>query len=266
MSFIPDVFVIGATKAGTSTFWKVASEHPEIAVTRSKEVNYFIRDYSIDQLENVYSKQIQNSCLIKMDVSPAYSRRHAFPGVAKRIYEANRSAKIIYLVRNPIKRIISHLHHNLYRHRIHKYDLNRVVLEAREYICTSQYFFQIEDYLNYFNKDAILVLEMEEMEMKPEKFWASVAFFLKISPFPVQSRSYNVSDKRYLVPFHDFFHRNVRHPRLIRWYHQFWYIMNIKLDRPELSNELIEDLRIKLRPDAERLGKEFNLDTAKWFV
>jgi hypothetical protein len=131
MSFIPDVFVIGATKAGTSTFWKVASEHPEIAATRSKEVNYFIMDYSIDQLE------------IKMDVSPAYSRRHPFPGVAKRIYEANRSAKIIYLVRNPIKRIISHIHHNMYRHRIRKYDLNRVVLEAREYICTSQLFFRL---------------------------------------------------------------------------------------------------------------------------
>jgi hypothetical protein len=262
MSFIPDVFVIGATKAGTSSVWKAAVDHEQLLPTRSKEVNYFTRDLSFTDLERLYTRQFSEDHALKMDVSPVYSRRHAFPGVAQRIHRANSKAKIIYIVRNPVGRIISHLHHNLYRHRIRLKDVNRVVLEAQDYVKTSMYFFQIENYLKFFGKESILILEQEDMKSNPERFWSSLASFLSIGDFPSTTRAYNVSEKRYLVPFHDFIHHRIGNSRWSNVYHKFWYFIGIKLDRPVLRKETIEILTMKLRPDAERFGKEFGIDTS----
>jgi hypothetical protein len=265
MSFIPDLFVIGAMKAGTSTVWKGAFENEKLSPSQNKEVNFFLDGSPDDKLETLYKGQFSKPDRIKIDVSPNYSRRHLFPGVADRIYRANPNAKILYLVRNPIDRIVSHLHHDMFRDRINKNTMNERLFQNEDYTKTSSYFFQLEDYLAFFKKSQILILQMERMKSDPEGFCSEFASFLNLPYFKLPKKSYNLSGKRYLIKYHDAFHRYFPLAPLGNLYHYFWYVINIKVERPQLTSSQIKKIRDILEPDSIRLSNEFGIDIGNWY-
>jgi len=265
MNFIPDLFVIGAMKGGTSTLWKGAFENEAVSPSQSKEVNFFLEDSPLDKLENLYKAQFNKPDQVKIDVSPNYSRRHLFPGVANRIHQANPNAKILYLVRNPIDRIVSHLHHDMFRDRINKHNFDQRLFQNEDYAKTSSYFFQIEDYLKFFKKSQILILQMERMKSDPYGFCAEFASFLNLQDFKLPQKSYNLSEKRYLIKYHDAFHHYFSFALLGKLYHYFWFMLNIKVDRPQLSSSQVKKFMEMLEPDSIKLSSEFGIDITNWY-
>jgi hypothetical protein len=265
MSNLPDVFAIGAMKAGTSTLWKDVFRTETISPSKSKEVNFFLHEHSVDTLEKLYARQFDGQEKIKIDVSPNYSRQHIFPGVAKRIYTANPKAKILYLVRNPIDRIISHLHHDMFRDRItDKNLLQSLFAENSDYIKTSSYFYQIEAYLQHFDKQQILILDLEGLKKDPINFCHQLSLFLGVDKLLPPRKSYNISEKRYLIKFHDRFHQRVSNAFLGNLYHYIWYFINIKIPKPSISGENIEGLKKLLREDSHKLSSYFGVDISNW--
>jgi hypothetical protein len=104
---------------------------------------------------------------------------------------------------------------------------------------------------------------MERMKSDPVGFCADVAAFLGLQEFKLPDKSYNLSEKRYLIKYHDTFHRYF--PILGKLYHYFWFALNIRVERPKISDAQAGKLREILEPDSRLLSREFGIDTTQWF-
>jgi hypothetical protein len=264
MCFLPDVFVIGAMKAGTTTLYNHILQHPSICLTRTKEVNYFIHDYSFERFNRLYKTHFASPELLKIDVSPAYSKRHIYPGVAERIYRANPNARIIFIARDPYERLISHLQHNLLRDRFNSRDLEKEVLENDDYIKTSSYYYQLEDYIRLFGKDKILLLVFEDMRDNLGHFLNLLSEFLGISNLNLPGKNIYASDSRYKIKYYDPVHRLLGESLVTKAYHYFWYFVNIKVGKPVLNRELKAEVISRLKLDFQKLQSVFDFNYRQW--
>ncbi|MFO8148315.1 MAG: sulfotransferase domain-containing protein [Gillisia sp.] len=169
-SNIPDFIIIGAAKCGTTTIANILNMHPRIVMAKPKEPNFFNPQGNFQKGRDWYYScfGIKNNTLNKNviygEASTYYSMRTRYPDVAKTIRRAVPDCKLIYIVRDPVERMISHwrmikrdwfeappfdqiLDHNY---------LKKMVVDI------SKYWFQISVYRKLFNSKNILVLFLED--------------------------------------------------------------------------------------------------------
>ena len=48
-SRVPDLFIIGAPKCGTTSIYEYLTGHPDVFMSAVKEPNYFARDLAVDR-------------------------------------------------------------------------------------------------------------------------------------------------------------------------------------------------------------------------
>ena len=168
----PNLFVIGARKSGTSSLYKCLYTHPEVFLPPVKETSHFSDQEEWSKGHEQYLKlfsKARNEVYLG-DVSPSYTGLPWCNGIAKRIYDFNSSAKIIYILRDPLERMISH-----YRHYLDRGEeilvLSDEVKKKCEYLMLSNYAYQLEPYLDLFGRDAIYVDTLEAMKDSPESFY-----------------------------------------------------------------------------------------------
>ncbi len=261
---LPDFIIIGAMKSGTSTLHSNLQSHPEIGMSKSKEPSYFnnrIFNFDIEW----YKDQFSNEKKINGESSPNYSKKQLYPKTAERMYQALPNVKLIFLMRDPIDRIISHLHHNLYRGRLMYEDIDANILASDNYILTSNYYYQTQEYLNFYDKDQILFLTTEELKLDLNKTLNKICDFLEVSHFDFSGayKIRNQSSRKYLIPYYDFVHSNF--PAIVRrQYHKIFYLVNIKIPRPQLRQETIEIIKSRLDSDIEELKKLSNNQFEHW--
>ncbi|MCH8823839.1 MAG: sulfotransferase [Planctomycetes bacterium] len=161
---LPDFVVIGAMKAGTTSFHSYLDEHPEICMSRQKDVNFFSPRHAWDKGPAWYQTLFSDHSKLLGDTSAGYSQHPGVPNVPHNIASFNPSAKIIYLVRDPIRRILSHYSHNVAQGR-EKRSLDEALknLNSNHYVNGSRYFMQLRQYLEFFDKSQILVLTSEAL-------------------------------------------------------------------------------------------------------
>ncbi|HET8860558.1 sulfotransferase domain-containing protein [Marivirga sp.] len=257
---IPDVFIIGAMKSGTTSFYNIYFNHPEISLTKRKEHNGFIKFNKSENIVNSYIDQFENINKLKIDISPKYSQLHKYPGVPQKIFSLNSEAKIIYIIRNPIERIISHYYHDMLRDRVELEDFEELITSPNnEYIATSLYFKQIQEYLKFFKREKILILQLEDIKTNKTKIENKIKDFLNLDSFEISNVSAYNSDARYKILFYDRIHALLGHSKLTKLYHLFFYLVNIKPKKPELSKHLNEKLKSMLLSDLDHLKKFFNI-------
>lgn len=97
-------------KSGTTAIFSSLSKHPQIVVSKKKELNHYYyknkEEESVKPIDNYIKAFNQASNYkIRIDFSPKYMLR---PESAHLIYETNPSTKFIILLRNPITRSYSH--------------------------------------------------------------------------------------------------------------------------------------------------------------
>lgn len=161
---IPDFVVIGAMKAGTTSFHSYLDEHPEICMSLQKDVNFFSPRHAWEKGPEWYKALFSDHSKLLGDTSAGYSQHPGVPDVPHNLASFNPSAKIIYLVRDPIRRILSHYSHNVAQGR-EKRSLDEALknLKSNHYINSSLYFMQLSQYLEFFDKSQILVLTSEAL-------------------------------------------------------------------------------------------------------
>lgn len=190
---IPNLFIIGVAKAGTTALADLLSQHPGIYFSYIKEPNYF--SYQLIENEGLYYKKpgINNkeeylklfeskSEEILGEASVSYFN---YPEVAKEIKKFNPKAKAILLLRNPIERAMSHY---LMDRRLGFVDcsLDEIVKDPhkfpkhyKQYIEQSLYSKKIELYKSIFKED-LLVLEWNN---RIETNLDTIVKFLEIQNF-----------------------------------------------------------------------------------
>lgn len=257
---LPDFIIIGAMKAGTSTLHSNLQLHPEIGMSTLKEPQYFTIFY--DRPLSWYENQFDSGKMTNGESTPAYSWNHIYPETPDRIKKIIPDAKLIYVLRDPIDRIISHLHHDLYRDRIKSENINQVVFLDPQYLLTSQYFFQSSKYLEYFKKENIYFVETSSLKNNLNGTLNEICDFLGTSRFEFTDKLKvrNQSSRKYLIKNYDMVHKYF--PRRVTiLYHWLFYFINKKIERPQLSPEVLSNLKKELHDDVEKLkmltGKSF---------
>lgn len=250
---LPDFIIIGAMKSGTSTLHSNLQLHPDIGMSKLKEPHFF--DLYYDKGIEWYKDQFQDKRVLG-ESTPAYTWQHIYPEVPGRMATVIPDAKLIYLLRDPIARIESHLHHDLYRGRLKLKEIDSKVLEDPQYIQTSRYFFQLKEYLKYFPKERILIMETNELKKDLNSSLNEICSYLNVDSFDFTNKVKvrNQSARKYLIPGYDTVHKYF--PRQItKLYHLFFYFRNKKIERPKLKEETLIEIKRRLSPDIEELKK-----------
>ena len=110
----PNLFIIGAPKSGTTALYRYLSSHPNIYMCTPKEPHYFANDLngfnfvkSLDEYQSLFKGKNKNHKIIgEASVWYLYSEN-----ALENIYNYNKEAKIIVMLRNPID-LFTSLHQN----------------------------------------------------------------------------------------------------------------------------------------------------------
>jgi len=161
---LPNFFVIGAMKSGTSSLHAYLQSHPQIFMSEPKEPDYFVQVLNWGRGQEWYESLFAGSerAVARGEASTSYSMRHAWPGPAKRIASVVPEARIVYLVRDPIERMLSH-YIMLRKTGKEQRPAEKAFREEPGYIRTSSYWFQLEAYLEHFPRERVFVLTSEAL-------------------------------------------------------------------------------------------------------
>lgn len=185
---LPNLFVIGASKCGTTFFHDLLDQHPDIFMSRKKELCYFNCPDRRDMLDNYLSMFSDGgSHAFRGESSPIYCETLVFPDVPKDIHRLSPDAKIIYLVREPFSRFQSVWAQTLSTgHWAEKkyYDMKmpRVYREAvftyPTFLAACHYWTNLNNYRQYFPDRNIKVILFEQFVTDVEGTMRDVFAFL----------------------------------------------------------------------------------------
>jgi hypothetical protein len=179
---LPNLVVIGAQKCGTSVLHHYLGLHPEISMSRPKELNFFIAERNWDHGSEWYRAQFDPRASVRGESSPNYTAYPHHAGVPERMHSLVPDARLVYLVRDPIDRIAAHWVHN-YAKRREKGDIAATVMHPNTtYVLRSQYFMQLRQFLNHFPADRILVLDQADLRNRRLETLRSVFSFVGVDP------------------------------------------------------------------------------------
>ncbi|MBU8891942.1 MAG: sulfotransferase [Bacteroidales bacterium] len=177
-----DFMIIGAMKSGTSSLRQILMKHPDIEFSSKGESYYFSHTKNWKQnLASYHGLFAKKKNKIYGEGSTTYTQYSHFNlEIWKDIYEYNKNMKFIYIVRNPVDRVISH-----YIHLFQRGKINCTIEEAiegyPEIINTSRYYTQIKPFIELFSKQNILIIDFDEFVSEKEEVVKKIAGFLNIS-------------------------------------------------------------------------------------
>lgn len=272
---LPNLIIIGAMKCGTSSMHNYLDAHPEISMSRQKELNFFSFDRHWQRGEDWYGRHFSSTASIRGESSPSYSKFPKVPHVPERMKTLIPSAYFIYLVRDPIPRIVSHYMHLRDGDKENR-SLNEALsqFEGNQYIDCSRYHMQLEQYLAHFAQSQILVVSTEQLKANRQKTLQEVFRFLNVDESfrsPHHDAIYHVSKPRgafWRTVERSRFARSIRPyvPRSIVYWAARRGPEPRTAEPPSLDGRLREALRDYLREDVERLRSQVGRDFAEWSI
>src|SRR5688500_4010417 len=108
---LPNLIIIGGLKCGTTSIHHYLGLHPEVQMSKPKELNFFVSELNWDLGIPWYKSRFDSRFPVRGESSPHYTNQPRFRGVAERIRDNVPDARLIYMVRDPISRILSHWRH-----------------------------------------------------------------------------------------------------------------------------------------------------------
>lgn len=213
----PDFVIVGAQRCGTTSLFRALSKHPALMpnVIDAKGVHYFDTSYHRDsdwyfahfasraQRER-HAEKVGHRAVVG-EASPYYMFH---PAVPERMAQTVPDAKLIVLLRNPVKRAISHhLHmvwegHEPVENIDEALDLEASRLQGVEeqllkdrnfvskshqhhsYIARGRYAEQLERLYTHFDRENVLVMATETLTGDSKTSLARIQSFIGLEPDP----------------------------------------------------------------------------------
>jgi hypothetical protein len=180
---LPDFVVIGAMKSGTTSLHHYLSLHPDITMSTEKEPTFFTKEGRWADGVEWYGAQFEGVTKCMGEASPDYTKFPRHAGAPARMHSVLPDAKLIYIVRDPVERVISHYIDAFSFGRTHR-SLDDVLDEdeGRHYIACSKYFLQLEQYLAFYAPERILIAQAEALASRRPETLTRIFEFLGADP------------------------------------------------------------------------------------
>lgn len=158
---IPNLIVIGAMKCGTTSLHEYLDLHIDIGMSVTKEIDYFAGNNALQELD-WYMAHFDGSKAVRGESSQNYTKAHLpfYRDAPRRIHSLVPNMKMIYLVRDPIDRYLSHIVENYIGE---TEESKKLSMSTNNYVFTSLYHYQLQAYLKYFPLEQILVVDSEDL-------------------------------------------------------------------------------------------------------
>ena len=176
--------MIGAAKCGTTSLHFYLDQHPEISMSDLKEPHVFADSRSL-AMRSDYRGLFKSGPSVRGESSTGYSRCPAEGDAAAAISAAIPDAKLIYLVGDPVERIISDYAQQV-AVGVEPLSLEDALNDFDDpgnfYVCASRYAMQVENYLGYFEPSQVLLLEQWRLRRERRAVLREVFSFLGVDP------------------------------------------------------------------------------------
>ena len=189
---LPDFFLIGAMKAGSTTLWGHLASHPDVFMCRPKEPQFWSRDAArargLDWYRSLFAAARADQ--LCGEASTCYSRWPHFGDVAGRIAQHFPRARFVYILRHPVERAYSHYVH-LMDERLLLGDgavisFEKAIDEIPEIVDTSLYLTQIEQFLPHYPRSVFHVTILDDLQQDFEASWGALQDFLGVARVPLE--------------------------------------------------------------------------------
>jgi len=196
VDLMPNLFVIGASKAGSSALHAYLKSHPDICMSREKEPCFFIDQTELASAWPIMARQRCShvwadylglweggeTARYRGEGSVYYSQAPHRSGVPARIAASCPDARIIYSVREPVGRAIAH-----YWQRFKEFQetlpIEQAMRENAIYRDTSDYALQLRAYLEHFGPHQIKVVVAENLRDKRRETMTEVIEWLGLPAY-----------------------------------------------------------------------------------
>jgi hypothetical protein len=197
----PNLFVVGAPKAATTSLHAYLDRHPEVAMAPDKEPFFF--DEALDEVDGPDQRREREQAYLDRfaaadderylgEASPFYL---VHPQAPARIHERVPGARIVASLRDPVERAFSHY---LMEHREGRIDEPFPAAVERELageeldraastrlVAPGRYADGLERYLDAFGEDQVFVLLVDDLGEDPHGLLGELAGFLDLDPAPL---------------------------------------------------------------------------------
>jgi Sulfotransferase family len=214
-SALPNLIVIGAHKCGTSSLHYYLDLHPEIEMSSPKELRFFY-DRPLEGTSSPvewfqrgnwsrgvewYRSHFSPLARVRGESSPTYTAP-VFPDAAERMHSVVPDVRLIYLVRNPVDRMLSDCVFRREAGLERRSLVEAVCAPGSPYLERSRYCTRLRPFLERFGRGRILVVASEDLLRRRRQTMREVFDFLGVDAgfwSPRMERLRNRSRNRGLV-------------------------------------------------------------------
>ncbi len=187
---LPNFFVIGAAKCGTTSLAFYLGLHPDIHISPINEPRFFtapdpLRPFPGRRVGDLseYESLFDSDASLRGEICGSYSQHPWRPGVPRRIHELVPEARFVYIVGDPIKRVESH-----YMQAVAEEGETRSIdavlgdIEDPQHpaICPGRYARQVDRYLAEFPGERMLIVDQDDLLHRRRSTLSSIFLFLGV--------------------------------------------------------------------------------------
>lgn len=194
----PDFIVIGAMKCGTSTLAAQLAAQPGVFMTTPKEPNFFSDDAIFARGPAWYDGLFTIAAPgdLKGEASTHYTKLPTYPETVARMKAALPQLKLIYMIRNPLERAVSHFIHDWSQGEVGDTLALADLPQMRDY---GEYGRQILPFVDAYGAGSIHLTSLEQLKTDPQRTFRAAADFLGLpeeAAWNEEMEAQNVSAKR----------------------------------------------------------------------
>jgi hypothetical protein len=169
-------------KSGTTSLHELLAPHPQISMSEPKEPCFFIEPdvlktywpemwrQGIWKSEAAYLALFpeKSGALYFGESSTDYSKAPKLSGVVEKLAAFSPDARIVYIMRDPVERTISHYWH-MAEHRGEVRKPLDAIVQDSHYTEVSHYAFQLRPYIERFGHEHVYALTFETLKSHPRE-------------------------------------------------------------------------------------------------
>ena len=176
---LPDFIIIGAMKSATSTLHNQLGAQPGVFMSTPKEPNFFSDDEVYSQGLGWYAGLFSDASGSDIcgESSTHYTKLPDYSDTIQRLKAAIPRPKLIYVMRHPVDRLISHYMHQ-WSVGVISCDINQAIDRYPELVDYSCYGMQITPYLQEFGHKAVLPLFFDDLKKNKDRALNRVGTFI----------------------------------------------------------------------------------------